>query len=217
MVKIVIPFKPQNPKSRLSDVLSLEERNNLMNYMLLDVIDAAKECSDDVVVLSSGKIDFEVGCKVIEDARSLNKAVNSIIEENVAIVMSDLPLLTSDVLKRFLECEGDVVIAPGRRGGTNMLLVRDRRFRVSYHYGSFIKHVKIAEQHGMDVKIFDSFYAGVDIDDKNDLLELMIHGKGKARDYLEKIGFRVDYKKDPILCRIQNSEVIQLINRPDNP
>lgn len=204
---MVIPFKPQNPKSRLSDVLSYEERKKLMNYMLLDVVNTARECSKDVVVLSSGKIDFNIDCKVIEDSRSLDNAVNSIIEDNVAIIMSDLPLLTSKILKRFLECEGDVVIAPGRRGGTNMLLLRDGRFRVSYHYGSFIKHVKIAEKLGMSVNIFDSFYAGVDIDDKNDLLELMIHGKGKARDYLEKIGFRVDYKKDPVLCRICDSKI----------
>ncbi|HID42368.1 MAG TPA: 2-phospho-L-lactate guanylyltransferase [Archaeoglobaceae archaeon] len=204
MVKIVIPFKPHNPKSRLSDVLSLEERNNLMNYMLLDVIDAVRECSEDVLVLSSGKIEFNVNCEVKEDSRSLDEAVNSVIDENVAIVMSDLPLLTPEVLKRFISCEGDVVIAPGRRGGTNMLLVRDKKFRVSYHYGSMKKHLKIAEKLGLNVRIFDSFYAGVDIDDRNDLLELMIHGKGRSRDYLEKIGFRVDYSsKDPALCRIQ--------------
>jgi|Deesub1362A_J573_1020465.scaffolds.fasta_scaffold02548_3 2-phospho-L-lactate guanylyltransferase len=207
MVEIIIPFKPHSPKSRLSDVLSLEERNKLMNYMLLDVIDTAKECSKDVVVLSSGKIGFAVGCEVIEDSRSLNEAVNSVIDKNVAIIMSDLPLLTREVLERFLRCEGDVVIAPGRRCGTNMLLVRDERFRVSYHYGSFIKHVKIAEMLGMNITIFDSFYAWVDIDDRNDLLELMIHGEGRSKHYLEKIGFRVDYKKDPILCRMQNSEV----------
>lgn len=217
MVKIVIPFKITNPKSRLSSVLSIEERVQLAKLMLLDVIDAITECfksNKEITVLVPSITnemqefrkeveEFYNGVTFKEDPGSLDEAINQIIgtEKEVAIVMSDLPLLTSRVLQRFFNCDGDVVISPGRKGGTNMLLVRDSRFRVSYHYGSFIKHLKIAEQLGIKATVFDSFYASVDIDDESDLLELMLHGTGKKSwKYLVELGFDVDFsKKDPTI------------------
>ncbi len=212
MVNIVIPFKPQNPKSRLSDILSLQERSRLVELMLQDVIETSKLCSDDVLVLATELGELNCDCKVKEDKRDLNEALNSVIEElvegkeglrdGVAIVMSDLPLLTPGTLKEFLNCEGDVVIAPGRRGGTNLLLIRDSRLRVSYHYGSFHNHIQTAEELGISPRVFDSFYASTDIDDKDDLLELMLHGKGRAKDFLLDIGFSVDSSSpEPVLTR----------------
>ncbi len=212
MVNIVIPFKPQNPKSRLSDILSSQERSRLVELMLQDVIETSKLCSDDVLVLATELGELNCDCKVKEDKRDLNEALNSVIEElvegkeglrdGVAIVMSDLPLLTPGTLKEFLNCEGDVVIAPGRRGGTNLLLIRDGRFRVSYHYGSFHRHTQTAEELGIGVRVFDSFYASTDIDDKDDLLELMLHGKGRSKDFLLRIGFSVDSSSpEPVLTR----------------
>lgn len=200
MVKIVIPYKPQNPKSRLSDILSPQERSQLVELMLLDVVETAKLCSDDVMILTSGTKDFDYNCDVKQDSRNLNEALNSIIESDMAVVMSDLPLLTPKTLNQFLKREEDIVIAPGRRGGTNLLLVRDDRFRVSYHYGSFHKHVQKAKELGINAGVFDSFYASTDIDDKNDLLELVLHGKGRSKDFLLSIGFTVDTSSpEPVL------------------
>ncbi len=202
MVKIVIPYKPQNPKSRLSDILSPQERSQLVELMLLDVVETAKLCSDDIMVLTSGTKDFDYNFDVKQDSRNLNEALNSIIEDDMAIVMSDLPLLTPGALNQFLKCEEDIVIAPGRRGGTNLLLVRDDRFRVSYHYGSFHKHVQTAKELGIKAGVFDSFYASTDIDDKDDLLELMLHGKGRSKDFLLSIGFTIDTSSpEPVLRR----------------
>ncbi|MFO7968225.1 MAG: 2-phospho-L-lactate guanylyltransferase [Archaeoglobaceae archaeon] len=212
MVKIVIPFKPQSPKSRLSDILTLQERSRLVELMLLDVVETAKLCSDDVMILASEMGGFNCDCVIKEDPRDLNTALNSVIKESIvgqggagvgaAVVMSDLPLLTPETLKEFLDCEGDIVIAPGRRGGTNLLLIRDGRFRVSYHYGSFHKHLQTAGGLGIGARVFDSFYASTDIDDKDDLLELMLHGKGRAKDFLLSIGFTVDTSSpEPVLRR----------------
>lgn len=213
MVKIVIPFKPQNPKSRLSDILSLEERSQLVELMLFDVVETAKLCSDDVMILASELRDELKGInpedfEVREDPRDLSEALNSVIDElvvdgeSVAIVMSDLPLLTPGTLNQFLQCEDDVVIAPGRRGGTNLLLIREGKFRVSYHHGSFNKHIQRAEELGISAGVFDSFYASTDIDDKDDLLELMLHGRGRSKDFLLTIGFSVDTSSpEPVLRR----------------
>ena len=211
---IVIPFKITNPKSRLSSVLSIDERVQLAKLMLLDVMDVVAIESKEIVVLVTSMAGIEefaeeveeyYGVVFKEDRRSLDEAINAIIEteHEVAIVMSDLPLITTKILQKFFDCDGDIVISPGRKGGTNMLLVRDNRFRVSYHYGSFVKHLRIAEQLGIKATIFDSFYASVDIDDESDLLELMLHGGNKkSRKYLIELGFDVDFsRKEPAIYR----------------
>ena len=203
-MKVIIPFKLRNPKTRLSRILSLEERIELAKNMLMDVLDAVRFISDDITVLCPTGTYLKVDVNIEEDDAELSEAVNRRLRGETAVIMSDLPLISSEILKRFVETEGDVVIAPGRRGGTNMLLVRDSRFRVSYHYGSFLKHVSIAKRLGLKVSVFDSFYASVDVDDEADLLELMLHGEGKrSKAYLESIGFRVDFsEKDPKLIRV---------------
>ncbi|AKG92011.1 phospholactate guanylyltransferase [Geoglobus ahangari] len=199
-MEIVIPFKPVNPKTRLSGILTREEREELAFNLLLDVVDACGEA----VVISSAEDRRLEGLRYEVDSRSLDEVVTSRIKKgDLAVVMSDLPLLNERVVERFLSSDGEVVLAPGRKGGTNMLLSRSRSFRTSYHYGSFVKHVQICESLGLKYKIFDSFYASVDIDDESDLLELMIHGKGKrSYEYLEGLGFYVDFsEKDPMLKR----------------
>uniref|UniRef100_A0A7C3YFY1 2-phospho-L-lactate guanylyltransferase n=1 Tax=Geoglobus ahangari TaxID=113653 RepID=A0A7C3YFY1_9EURY len=199
-MQIIIPFKPRNPKSRLSNILNEKERENLAFYMLLDVIDVC----EDAIILSSEECKRLEGYRVIVDKRSLDEAVTSFIKKGeTAVVMSDLPLINKKILTSFLDSEGDVVIAPGRKAGTNMLLSRNRDFYTSYHYGSFLKHIDICRRLGLSYTVFDSFYSSVDIDEKEDLLELMIHGKGKkSYEYLKSLGFYVDFsEKDPKLRR----------------
>ena len=201
-VQIVIPFRLSNPKSRLADHLSEEERKNLAVCMLKDVLAAV--CNYPVtVVMNEPYPELESEIKFAEfvvDSSPLNDAVNTLMKPGTAVVMSDLPLLTEEVVERFLKTEGDVVIAPGRRGGTNMLLAR-KHFRVSYHYGSFLKHLRIAESMGLKLAIFDSFYASVDVDDYSDLLEVMLHCKGETKKFLQKLGFKVIMEKEPYLTR----------------
>ncbi len=200
-MRILIPFKASNPKSRLSSLLSDEERKKLAVLMLADVVDAVKPFGE-VRIACPTNISVN-GAEVVIDTSDLNTTVNRALEEvPIAVIMSDLPLLNFKTLKRFFETEGDVVIAPGRKGGTNMLLVRKKGFRVSYHYGSFFKHLEFAEKMGFKATVFDSFYSSVDIDDESDLLELMMHGMGKrSREFLKSIGFEVRFEETPRLER----------------
>ncbi len=200
-MRILIPFKASNPKSRLSDILSFEERKRLAELMLLDVIDVVKSFGE-IEVITPAEIEIE-GVDVVVDSSDLNTSINRELDDvPVAVVMSDLPLLDKLTLSRFFETEGDVVLAPGRKGGTNMLIARKVGFRVSYHYGSFFKHLEYAKRNGFSVSVFDSFFSSVDIDDKNDLLELLLHGEGKRScEYLKKIGFTVRFEKIPQLER----------------
>ncbi len=201
-MRIVIPFKASNPKSRLSNVMSREEREEFAKLMLLDILDVLKSFDYDIKVITP--VHFEVeNARVCVDSRSLDDCINDELRDvPVAVIMSDLPLLNEKVLRRFFNTRGDIVIAPGRRGGTNMLLVRKKGFKVSYHYGSFLKHIRIAKELGFSYEVFDSFYSSIDIDDEEDLLELMLHGEGKrSKRYLEDIGFSVLFEKEPRLIR----------------
>ncbi|RLI86819.1 MAG: 2-phospho-L-lactate guanylyltransferase [Archaeoglobales archaeon] len=196
---ILIPFKPVNPKSRLSEILSDREREGLAKAMLLDVLDSL---DGDVRIISTHPFNLE-GYDVEVDERELDVAVNSRIEGETAVIMSDLPLINKKVVEEFFDTKGDVVIAPGRRGGTNMILIRDPRFKVSYHYCSFLKHVEIAKSLNLRVEIFDSFYASVDVDTPEDLLEILIHGRGKrSYVYLHSIGFRLKFEREPNILRM---------------
>ena len=199
-MRILIPFKASNPKSRLSGILTAEERKKLAKLMLLDVIDVVRDFGQ-VVVVSPLKLDVDV--EIVVDSSDLDSVVNrEMTNVPVAVVMSDLPLLNHATLARFFSTEGDVVIAPGRKGGTNMLLVRKAGFRVSYHYGSFFKHLNFARQKGFRVSVFDSFFSSVDIDDESDLLELLLHGSGKrSSEFLREIGFMVKFEKTPTIER----------------
>lgn len=208
-MKIVIPFKAKNPKSRLSNLMSEEERVNFAKWMLLDVIDAMPDDMK-ILIVTPENLDLNFGetsknVRILIDDRSLDDAVNSLINEQkeIAVIMSDLPLLNKKVVDRFFNENADIVIAPGRKGGTNMLLIRNDKFRVSYHYGSFFKHVKIAKELGLSYKVFDSFYSSIDVDEESDLLELLLHGEGKKSwKFLIDVGFRVEFRKDPVFYRV---------------
>ncbi len=210
-INVIIPFKPSNPKSRLSSILSHDERLLLAESMLRDVYEAVSgvKNTQDVTVISPEPFQREwFEGRVLVDERSLDECVNSAIADicrnaELAVIMSDLPLLNRRILKEFFSTEGDVVAAPGRKGGTNMLLVRDSRFRVSYHFGSFFRHMNAAESIGLKFTVFDSFLASVDIDEPPDVLELMLHGSGKhSHRLLTSLGFYVDFStKDPVLRR----------------
>lgn len=79
---------------------------------------------------------------------------------------------------------------PGRGGGTNAIFVREpAKFHVDYYGMSFLKHIRIAQEAGLSCEVIDSFLLHTDIDEEDDLVELLTHGSGKSRKYLEDLGF----------------------------
>ncbi len=198
-IHMVIPFKCQGAKSRLSAVLSPKERRLLAFAMLKDVL-ATVSGLGRATVLSRSKINAEeVGCNVeiLASELDLNDALNSMIFEeashgwplDILIVMADLALLTEKDVAGIINCQGDVVLCPGRGGGTNMILIRSPDFRTCYRGLSFPKHLAYARQAGLSVSTFESFRAGCDIDEPQDLAEVLLHGQGEAKRVLEEMGF----------------------------
>jgi 2-phospho-L-lactate guanylyltransferase len=214
-VRIVVPFRHNGAKSRLASVLTQEERRCLAFAMLSDVLDVVTGFSWATVLSRPGLDIVEVGrdVDILESELDLNDALNSLIAEEVRrewpsdilIVMADLALLTGKDVAGILSCNGDVVLCPGRGGGTNMILVRSPKFRTCYQGLSFQKHLEFAKAAGLEATVFESFRAGCDIDEPDDLTEILVHGCGRTRRTLESMGFYLSEKGRAKLARSANS------------
>lgn len=189
----VIPFKQKNPKTRLSCVLSESEREEFARAMMLDVVAAVKDAMCRPVILGTEPFESDDLVQVAMPEKGLSDALNEYLScalDAVLIIMADIPLADEASVRRVIATQSDLSIVPGRGGGTNVIFIRDpAKFRVDYYGGSFAKHMKIAADAGLSVEVIDSFRLHTDIDEKEDLPELLIHGKGKSRAYLEGKGF----------------------------
>jgi len=203
VMRLLVPFDAREPNTRLAPLLSAVERHALAECMLADVVEAARDAGASPTVLSTGSVDCAAPVEV--DDRPLTAAVNDVLagaDEPVAVVMADLALATGPVLERLFAATGDVVLAPGRGGGTNALVARDPDFRVDYHGVSFRDHLEAARESGASVRVVDSFRLAVDVDERADLLEVLLHGEGRTAAWLREAGFRVESDGgEPILAR----------------
>lgn len=190
-MRVVVPFAAEQPKTRLGEFLTPDERRAFARAMLRDVLAALGETEHTPEVLSTAAIDVDVATTV--DERPLDAAVNAVLGATspAAVVMADLPLATPGALSRLFGGSDDVVLAPGRGGGTNAFVTRHPDFRVAYHGASYLDHTERARAVGASVGTVDSFRLGTDIDERADLAEVLIHGDGAARDWLDGAGIRL--------------------------
>ncbi len=63
---------------------------------------------------------------------------------------------------------------------------------MDYYGTSFLDHLRIAKEAGMTVDVYDSFLVSTDMDEPDDLVELLIHGQGRAVDYLKSTGISLN-------------------------
>ncbi|HTY91235.1 MAG TPA: 2-phospho-L-lactate guanylyltransferase [Methanocella sp.] len=185
-MKAVVPFKTVNAKSRLAEILTAEERERLARLMLDDITGALREAGLQVVLLTTTPYQYDA--EVVVSEKDLNSSLNDFLSteaEPVMIIMADIPLITVKNIRDMLASPADVVISPGRGGGTNVQYIKEpRKYHVDYYGASFLDHMRIAEDNGLTVEFFDSFNASSDIDEPQDLVELYIHGRGRAAEYL---------------------------------
>lgn len=189
----LIPFKPVNPKTRLSCILDQEEREAFARAMLEDVIAAVQKSGCSATLLCTHPFKHENALIAVRK-ESLNDAINWALKQfhcPALIIMGDIPLVTAGDIQRLIRTEKDMSIVPGRGGGTNIIFLKKPRcFHADYYGASFLDHMRIAEECNFSVEVIDSFRMSTDIDEKEDLVEILIHGKGrKSREYLENSGF----------------------------
>jgi 2-phospho-L-lactate guanylyltransferase len=192
-MRVLVPFAADDPKTRLADTLASEERAAFARTMLTDVLTAVRASNRDPEVLATAPL--SVDAPVTVDERPLTTAVNGALAETdgaVAVVMADLALATPAALQRLFAPDADVVLAPGRGGGTNALVARDPDFRVDYHGVSFRDHREAAAAVGAETAVVDSHRLATDVDERADLAEVLLHGEGEAAAWLREAGFALE-------------------------
>lgn len=186
----IVPVKPlQRGKSRLSGVLTREERANLNRYLLSHTLETLTEIKDieNILVVSRDpaalSLARDYGARTVQEKGSphLNVALTratlvakEYTTRGVLIVPADLPLITPQDVKTMLALAKDppvVVVAPDRhREGTNALLVCPIGL-IEYDFGpgSFDRHCQLAEQVGARLEIVELPSLALDVDLPEDL------------------------------------------------
>ena len=205
-MRVIVPYAVESPKTRLGSILTPAERDSFARVMLEDVLESLRTAGLDPDVLATAPIGIDAPVTV--DERSLTPAVNAILDDGdpLGVVMADLPLATPAALDRLFQASGEVVLAPGRAGGTNAFVARHPSFRVDYHGTSFLDHLSIAHEIGAAVSVVDSHRLSTDIDEPSDLVELLIHGEGASATWLREAGFRLDRSGDRVTVVRENDE-----------
>jgi len=160
--------------------------------MLSDVIHHLREAGIEPEVLATEPVDCDPPVTV--DDRSLDTAVNDVLARTngpVAVVMADLALVTSTAFEQLFSPDAEVVLAPGRSGGTNALIARHPDFRVNYHGASIRDHRRNARELTNNVAEVDSFRLATDVDEPVDLVEVLLHTSGDAATWLRQRGFEL--------------------------
>jgi 2-phospho-L-lactate/phosphoenolpyruvate guanylyltransferase len=186
----IVPVKPlRRGKSRLSSVLSQEERATLNSRLLAHTLDTLSEIPEieHVLVVSRDQAALALardhGARTVQEngAPQLNLALAraTIVAKHYAtrgvlVVPADLPLITPEDVQVMLAHANDppvVVVAPDRhRQGTNALLVCPVGM-IDYDFGpnSFQRHCRRAELAGARLEVVDLPSLALDVDLPEDL------------------------------------------------
>lgn len=213
-MRVVVPYTDRDSKTRLGPILSDAERRAFSRAMLRDVVAAVRAAGHDPELLVPAPIDNATrdseaarndaasdpldGVPVTVDDRALTPAVNAVLDRigsdvaELGVVMADLALATPTAIRRLVGVGGDVAIAPGRGGGTNAVVVRDPAFSVDYHGASYRDHRAAAARAGLSVGVVDSMRLAADIDEPADLAAVLLHGKGRAHEWVVDAGIELD-------------------------
>lgn len=206
----IVPVKKfENSKTRLSPMLSADERIRLSSLMLDDTLSvlAGVQSLQQVVVVSGDRRAEEIavkhGAKFLREEKE--SGVNSAVmladgyaagqgADATVVIPQDLPLLEAvdvEMACELAENEGRcVVICPSLRyDGTN-LLIRKPPFAIKTYYDSdsYETHIKAASELGVPVKLFFSRKLMFDVDTPEDAKQLAKEaGASKALEFLKSM------------------------------
>ena len=194
-IAAIIPMKNLHfAKSRLSTILTLQQRKNLAFFLLNITIKTLKESRliTEIIVVSSDKtiekFSFENSLKFIKDSDDgINNAViladryciNNDIDANI-VIPHDLPFISANeidqicnISEKYPKC---IIICPSKRfDGTNILFRKPPNvIRTFYDDNSYINHLKEAQKLHIPIESVDLDNLMFDIDTKEDLIELSI-------------------------------------------
>jgi len=208
-VFVIIPAKRlDNAKSRLSPLLTDDERKQFCLRMLEDVLRTVKSTKhiNQTVVVSNDPEVFHVAknfeaAYLRERKAGLNEAVSQAIgwcirrgATSVLVLPADIPLVTPKDLNRMLALreKASMVISPSRSGkGTNaLLLIPPNACPTFYGPCSFQRHLEEASKQRVSFRMFRSQRIALDIDTVEDLTDFISIDAKETSAYklLDKIG-----------------------------
>lgn len=204
----IIPVKKfENSKTRLSPVLSADERASLSSLMLDDTLSvlAGAQSLQQLIVVSGERRAEEIaarhGAKFLHEEKE--SGVNSAVSladsycadqgaDATVVIPQDLPLLDAvDVAMVCGLAENEVrcvVICPSfRYDGTNLLLRKPSSLMETYYDNdSYEAHIKAAGELGITVKLFFSKKLMADVDTAEDARQLAKEaGSNKTLEFLK--------------------------------
>lgn len=189
----IVPVKPlRRGKSRLSGVLTEDERTALNQSMLINTIKTLREVPEiDVILVVSrdpsalaiartyeARTVLEDGSPELNTAlRRATKVAQTYQAREIIVLPADLPLITPEKIRDFISYSGnppEVIIAPDRRkDGTNALYISPADLiDFCYGKGSFNIHFEQAKKAKANIKIVedDAFALDLDLPEDLDLL-----------------------------------------------
>ena len=193
----IIPVKPlKRGKSRLSSILTVEERTNLNKRMLTNMLN----CLNDVLQIdyfivisydpSTLAIARNLGAKTVLESRitNLNRALRKATTAakafnatQVLILPADLPLIKKEDIIKFIKHRGNppeiIISSDSRQNGTNALLVNPIG-AIEYDFGewSYQKHIEQAERKKLRIDICNIENFKYDLDTPEDIEILKSRG-----------------------------------------
>jgi len=190
-IRAFVPLKhPACARHRLLEALTAKQRHSMYFTLARRIITALRDVPlvrDTVIVTSSAEVEIfagHLGVRVMHQTRDegINCACEAAIAcscavgiTNALIVAGDLPLVCSESLTALLQGahlqERGVTIVPDRRHiGTNALVCTPAdAIRLRFGPNSFAAHLRTAQEHGLEVRVFESGELALDIDEPEDL------------------------------------------------
>ncbi len=185
-VHALVPLKRlDGAKSRLRGRLEKDERAQLMQAMLADVVDAvaAAKCVSVATLVSSEpsapRLAHDHGIQFWDDRDlpwnvALSAAMSEVVEEPlVAVISADIPLVQADEIDELVRATPEVGIAIARAsdGGTNAVALRppgiiETCFGAKY---SASLHATTAHDAGVQAQIVDTPGLAHDLDTPEDV------------------------------------------------
>lgn len=188
----VVPLKEvAAAKQRLASVLTVAERQRLVEAMARDVVSALDRASslDGVLIISRDPLAAELATnpkiEVIEEADGgdLNDAINEALghlcnkgAHKALVIPADIPLVSDKDIEALMANAGEGVCLSPAKGdeGTNALIFPlNSDFSVSYGPGSFLRHKNQAEQLGLPLKIIEESAFSLDVDRPEEFEEIL--------------------------------------------
>lgn len=195
----VVPVKsPRDAKTRLSPLLTREERSELVEHMLCDVLEALSESTR-----LAGVLVITPNARIAELARSfdasvleerdpgLNRAIEQAREHlagrkatGILVVPADLPLLTGEAADRLIAgatADGrSLVLAPdAARTGTNAFLrTPPDVVEPAFGPGSFERHASAARDAGAELVVLSRPELELDLDEPADVGAILDRAEG---------------------------------------